>query len=114
MGNARVALSTRERDLASLRVLGFTKGEIGAILLGELAVQVLLAIPLGLILGNVFAQAMATGAADPELYRLPAAVRPATYAFAATVTLLGALASALLVRRKLGKLDLIAVLKTRE
>lgn len=111
--NARVALSTRERDLASLRVLGFTKGEIGAILLGELAVQVLLAIPIGLALGHVFAQAMA-GGADPELFRLPSAVRPATYAFAATVTMAGALASALLVRRKLGKLDLIAVLKTRE
>lgn len=111
--NARVALSMRSRDLASLRVLGFTRGEISAVLLGELAVQVLLAIPLGLLFGTWMAEGiMAT--ADPERYRMQAVISSQTYAFATAVTLASGIVSALLVRRKLDHLDLIGVLKTRE
>ena len=68
--NARVALSMRSRDLASLRVLGFTRAEISAILLGELALQVFLAIPIGLVLGQLLSEQMATGAADPVIGRV--------------------------------------------
>jgi len=111
--NARVALSMRSRDLASLRVLGFTRREISAVLLGELAVQVLLAIPLGLWLGTLMAEGM-MAMADPERYRMAAMVSSQTYAFSTAVILGAGLVSALLVRRKLDHLDLIAVLKTRE
>jgi putative ABC transport system permease protein len=111
--NARVALSLRSRDLASLRVLGFTRAEISAILLGELALQVLLAIPLGLFIGTGMAEAMMSGV-DPETYRFPVVISVHTYVFAAVVTLCAGLFSALLVRRKLDRLDLIGVLKTRE
>jgi putative ABC transport system permease protein len=111
--NARVALATRARDLASLRVLGFTRAEISSILLGELAIQVLLAVPFGLVFGLWLVTAMAS-TVDPETYRLPVILTPATYAFAAAVTLGASLASALLVRRRLDRLDLIGVLKTRE
>lgn len=111
--NARVTLSIRNRDLASLRVLGFTQGEISTILLGELAVQIAIAIPIGLAMGRWWCHAlMAT--ADPEAYRLPIVISGATYAFAVAVTVAAGLVSALLVRRKLDRLDLIAVLKTRE
>jgi putative ABC transport system permease protein len=111
--NARVALSTRSRDLASLRVLGFRRSEISAILLGELAITVLLALIPGLILGHVLAsQLMAQN--DPELYRFPVVVSARTYGFAVLVTLGAALVSALLVRRRLDHLDLIGVLKNRE
>lgn len=111
--NARVALSMRERELASLRVLGFTRGEISTILLGELAIQVFVAIPIGLALGRLFAEALATGV-DPENFRFPVIVSPRTYAFATLITLASAFASALFVRRKLDQLDLIGVLKTRD
>ncbi len=111
--NARVALSLRGRELASLRVLGFTRGEISSILIGELAVQVLLGIPFGLWFGKWMARGM-MAANDPEAFRFPTAISDHTYAFAALVTVLAAVASALLVRRKLDKLDLIEVLKTRE
>ena len=111
--NARVALSMRSRDLASLRVLGFTRGEISAILLGELAVQVLLAIPIGLWLGTLWAQGVMEGV-DPEVYRMPVIISNQTYAFAVAVALAAGIVSALLVRRKLDHLDLIGVLKTRE
>jgi putative ABC transport system permease protein len=111
--NARVALSMRERELASLRVLGFTRGEISTILLGELAIQVFVAIPIGLVLGRLFAEALATGV-DPENFRFPVIVSSRTYAFATLVTLASAFASALFVRRKLDRLDLIGVLKTRD
>ena len=111
--NARVALSMRSRDLASLRVLGFRRGEISAVLLGELAIQVLLAIPIGMGIGTWMSRAM-MAMTDPEQYRLPVALSPATYAYAAGVTIAAGAVSALLVRRKLDKLDLIGVLKTRE
>jgi len=111
--NARVALSMRSRDLASLRVLGFRRGEISAVLLGELAIQVLLAIPIGLPIGAWMAQAMMK-MSDPEQYRLPVDLSSMTYAYAAGVTIVAGAISALLVRRKLDKLDLIGVLKTRE
>jgi putative ABC transport system permease protein len=111
--NARMALSMRARDLASLRVLGFTRAEVSSVLLGEIAIQVLLAVPLGLLLGRSLVQAL-TQMADPETYRIPLLLTPKTYAFAALVTLLAALMSALLVRRRVDRLDLISVLKTRE
>ena len=112
--NARVSVSMRGRDLATLRVLGFTRGEISGILLGEQAVQIALAIPLGLILGTVGAKALIASWADPEIFRIPFIISDQTYAFSVAVVLASGIASALLVRRKLDRLDLIAVLKTRE
>jgi putative ABC transport system permease protein len=111
--NARNALSMRSRDLASLRVLGFRRGEISAVLLGELGLQVLLAIPIGLAIGTWMSKAMMS-MSDPEQYRLPVSLSTTTYAYAAGVTMAAGAISALLVRRKLDKLDLISVLKTRE
>jgi len=111
--NARVALSMRSRELASLRVLGFTRGEISAVLIGELAIQVLLGIPIGLQFGVGLINVMLS-ANDPESFRFPMNISDRTFAFAALVTTLAAVGSALLVRRKLDKLDLIEVLKTRE
>jgi putative ABC transport system permease protein len=111
--NARISLAARGRELASLRVLGFSKREISSILLWGLAIEVLLAIPLGLALGRVWAeQFMAT--VDRETFRWQVVVAPRTYALAVAVTLIGAAASALWVRRKLDHLDLVSVLKARE
>jgi putative ABC transport system permease protein len=111
--NARVAVAERSRDLASLRVLGFTRREISGVLLGEMAVQILLAIPIGLWIGYQLCLGIA-GSIDPEMYRLPVILSPGTYAFAVAIVLLAAGGSALLVRRRLDHLDLIGVLKTRE
>ncbi|MGH9309095.1 MAG: ABC transporter permease [Vicinamibacterales bacterium] len=110
---ARVSLSERSRELASLRVLGFTRGEISFILLGELAIVVVLAIPVGMVLGYVFAAAL-VAAFNTELYRFPLVVTPRTFAFAASAVLVAAAMSALAVRRRLDHLDLVEVLKTRE
>jgi putative ABC transport system permease protein len=112
--NARVSVSMRGRDLATLRVLGFTRGEISSILLGEQAVQITLAIPLGLVLGTLGAKALIASWADPEIFRIPFIISDQTYAFSVAVVLASGIASALLVRRKLDRLDLIGVLKTRE
>lgn len=110
---ARVSLSERSRELASLRVLGFTRLEISSILLGELATLTILAVPIGLAIGYGLA-ALVVHAFDTEMYRFPVAVSLRTYVVAATVTLVAAIASGLLVRRQLDHLDLVAVLKTRE
>lgn len=111
--NARVALSMRARDLASLRVLGFSQREVSGILLGELAVQVVIGIPLGLVLGTYWCHAL-MNINDPETYRFALYVSNESYAFATVVALGAAVVSALLVRRKLSRQDLIEVLKTRE
>ncbi len=110
---ARVSLSERSRELASLRVLGFTRGEISAILLGELALVTALAIPVGIVLGYLFAALMVTAFSN-ELYRFPLIVSTRTFAYASTVVVVAAALSGLAVRRRLDHLDLVAVLKTRE
>jgi putative ABC transport system permease protein len=111
--NARISLAAQSRDLASLRVLGFSRREISRILLGSLAVEVVLAIPIGLLLGLAWAHQFAS-AMDQETFRWQVVIAPQTYAFAAGVTLLAATISALWVRQSLDRLDLIGVLKTRE
>jgi putative ABC transport system permease protein len=110
---ARVSLSERSRELASLRVLGFTRGEISLILLGELAVVTVVAIPIGLLLGYGFA-GLLVAAFNTELYRFPLVVSTRTYAYAATAVMIASVLSGLAVRRRLDHLDLVAVLKTRE
>lgn len=110
---ARVSLSERARELASLRVLGFTRGEVSAILLGELAVVVALALPLGWALGYGLAYATVAGF-DSELYRMPLIMKPAVFAIASLVVMGAAGAAALLVRARIDRLDLVEVLKTRE
>ncbi|HHM04746.1 MAG TPA: FtsX-like permease family protein [Gammaproteobacteria bacterium] len=111
--SARIALMERSRELASLRVLGFTRGEISYILLGELGLLTLAAVPLGMVMGWGLCALIAVNL-DSDLYRVPLILEPATYAYSATVVLVAALISGLVVRRKLDRLDLIAVLKTRE
>lgn len=110
---ARIALSERSRELATLRIIGFTQGEIAFILLGEQAVIILVAIPLGFILGFGLC-ALMSSAYQSELYRLPLVVTNASYAFAFVVIVVTAIISGFIVRRQLKSLDLIAVLKTKE
>ena len=107
---ARIALSERGRELATLRVIGFTRAEISTVLLGEVAVLTVAAIPLGLMLGQGFA-ALATWALATETHRFPFVVNPATHGFAVATVLVAALVSSLVVRRRLDRLDLLAVLK---
>ena len=111
--SARISLSERGRELASLRVLGFTRGEVGYILLGELALLVLVAIPLGFVVGKALCAYFALNL-QSDLYRIPVYVSAATYAFAGITMLVSTLLSALIVRRRIARLDLIEVLKTRE
>ncbi|MGB7415409.1 MAG: FtsX-like permease family protein, partial [Thermosynechococcaceae cyanobacterium] len=110
---ARIALSERSRELATLRIVGFTQNEIAVILLGEQAIVTAIAIPLGCVMGYGLA-ALVSAAYDSELYRIPLVVKPSSYLYALVVITLTALASGWLIRRQLNHLDLIAVLKTRE
>ncbi len=110
---ARIQLSERARELASLRILGFTRGEVSYILLGELAVLTIVAIPVGLLMGQGLAAAMVTGF-DSDLYAIPLAISRATYVRAAWVVALASALSALVVWRRIGRMDLVAVMKTRE
>jgi putative ABC transport system permease protein len=110
---ARIALSERGNELAALRVLGFTRREIGRILLGEQGILTLLAIPAGFALGFVLSLWVAK-THSPDLLRLPFVVNARTYFFAAATVSIAAVASGLVVVRRLQGMDLTAILKSRE
>ncbi len=112
---ARIALSERCRELATLRIIGFTQREIAFILLGEQGALILAAVPVGWLLGYGLAWVLnQSPAVDSEMVRLPFVIHPASYLFALLVTALAAAGSGLLIGHQLRRLDLIAVLKTRE
>ncbi|MDP2416506.1 MAG: FtsX-like permease family protein, partial [Hydrogenophaga sp.] len=110
---ARISLSERAWELASLRVLGMTRAEVSVLLLAELAAELLIALPLGALAGwglaSLMMQLMASDAID-----FPVVIEPSTYASAALIVLAAGVASALLVRRQIDRLDLVSVLKVRE
>jgi putative ABC transport system permease protein len=109
----RIALSERNRELASLRVLGFERGEVAYILLGELALLTLLAIPLGMLIGYGLCAYLAFRF-DTDLYRIPLVLGMNVYAFAALVVIVSSIVSAIMIWRNLARLDMVAVLKSKE
>lgn len=110
---ARVSLSERARELASLRVLGFTRGEVARILLAEIGAVVVLALPLGWVMGYALAWATVSGF-ESELYRMPLIMGRSVYAVSSLIVVGAAVLASLLVWRRIDRLDLIEVLKTRE
>ncbi|MGB7345496.1 MAG: FtsX-like permease family protein, partial [Pirellulaceae bacterium] len=110
---ARISLSERSRDLATMRVVGFTFGEVSMVLLGEIVIFTLAAIPLGWLFGYALAGAM-TASLDTDNYRIPLVINRGTFLLSAMVVIVATAVSAFLVQRKVNNLDLISVLKTRE
>jgi putative ABC transport system permease protein len=111
--HARIALAERAWELASLRVLGFTRSEVSAILLGELAIEIVLAMPLGMLLGYGLSKGIVSAIQTDEFF-FPFVIAPATYAFSAICVVVAGVVSAFIVRRRVDGLDLVSVLKTRE
>jgi putative ABC transport system permease protein len=110
---ARLALAEQSRELASLRVLGFTPAEVGYLFFGELAILVLVALPLGLVLGTAFCYGYIEGL-QTDIMRIPLVITRTSYAFTAAVILGSAALSAIPMARRLRRLDLVGVLKVRE
>jgi putative ABC transport system permease protein len=111
--NARIALAERAWELASLRVLGFTRAEVSGLLLGEMAISIAIALPLGMLMGNGLVHLVAELTKSDQFF-FPVVIQPRTYALAGMAVLAAGLASALVVRRRVDKLDMVAALKTRE
>ena len=111
--SVRISFAERARELASLRVLGFTRAEVSYILLGEIAFLTLLALPLGMGLGSGLAWYLAE-AVSSDLFRIPYIIEASTFGYAAAVVIVVTAVSGLLVRRELDRMDLISVLKTKE
>jgi putative ABC transport system permease protein len=111
--SARIALAERAWELASLRVLGFSRAEVSTFLLGELACEVAVGIPLGLWSGYGLAHFL-TGQMQSETFRIPVIIAPKTYVLATLAIIVSGLLSALIVKRRIDSLDLVAALKTRE
>ena len=111
--SARITLSERGRELATFRVLGFSRAEVSYILLGEVALLILAAMPLGCLAGFGLAHLMSK-AFETELYRIEPIIEASTYGVAVLGALTATVLCAARVHRRLDQLDLIAVLKTRE
>lgn len=111
--NARIALSERSRELATLRVVGFSLAEVRSVLVGELAILVCISLPLGLCFGRALALWIMSSFST-ETVRLPILVSTSTYTMAIAVVVVASAASFAVVSRMLGKLDLVAVLKARD
>jgi putative ABC transport system permease protein len=111
--NARIALAERSWELASLRVLGFTRAEVSLLLLGELALGIAVALPLGMLLGWVLTHSI-VGLIRSDQFMFPVVIQARTYAWAAIAVVAAGTASALVVRRRIDRLDMVAALKTRE
>ncbi|MFN3591326.1 MAG: FtsX-like permease family protein, partial [Thermaurantiacus sp.] len=111
--NARMGLTEQARDLATMRVLGYRPDEVGTILVGGLLLVTVLAIPLGIALGLWIASQVAKEFSS-EMYTIPFAVSTATIGLASLATLAAAVATALLVARRVNRLDLVRTLKSRE
>jgi putative ABC transport system permease protein len=111
--SARVVFAERAWELASLRVLGFTRGEVSALLLGELAIEVLIALPLGMIMGYGLVR-LIIELLKSDQFSFPLVISASTYVFAAVAVVLAGAISALVVRRRINRLDMVSVLKTRE
>jgi putative ABC transport system permease protein len=111
--NARIALAERTWELASLRVLGFSRAEVSGLLLGEMAIGIAVALPLGMALGFGLVH-LIVGLLESDQFSFPVVIRPPTYAWAALAVLVSGIASALVVRRRIDRLDMVAALKTRE
>ena len=110
---ARIALSERGRELATLRVLGFTRQEITFILLAEQAIITTAALPFGFLAGYALCAELAASL-ETELYRMPLVVLPASYAWAFLIVMFASIASGFLISRRIAKLDIVSVLKARE
>jgi putative ABC transport system permease protein len=111
--SARISLSERQRELATLRVVGFTRREVGGVLISELVILTLFALPLGLVVGSGFATAV-IHTVNTEFVRLPVILGTSNYAFAVLVVSGASLISAVFASRRLDRLDLVSVLKARD
>ncbi|HKB53158.1 MAG TPA: ABC transporter permease, partial [Ramlibacter sp.] len=111
--NARIALAERNWELASLRVLGFTRAEVSVLLLGELALGIAVALPLGMVLGWGMTHWLVDLMRSDQFF-FPVLIRPRTYAWAALCVVAAGVSSAMIVRRRIDQLDLVGALKTRE
>ena len=111
--NARIALAERAWELASLRVLGFTRGEVSALVLGEMAIVIAIALPLGMVMGWALVHLIA-GLLKSDQFFFPVLIQPRTYATAAIAVLASAAASAAVVRRRIDRIDMVSALKVRE
>jgi putative ABC transport system permease protein len=111
--NARISLAERARELATLRVIGFSEREVGSVLITELAILALIAVPVGLLLGTGFSTAIVR-AVNTETVRLPVLITPHNYAFAVLTVTIASGFSALVVLRRLRQLNLVSALKAPE
>jgi putative ABC transport system permease protein len=111
--SARIALQERAWELASLRIIGLTRREVSAVILSELVVELVVAVPAGLLIGWYLVE-LISSARVRESFQIPAVIDPSSYAMASLLVIGAAVASFITIRRRIDTLDLVSVLKTRD
>jgi putative ABC transport system permease protein len=111
--SARIALQERAWELASLRIIGLTQREVSAVIFSELAIELVIAVPAGLLIGWYLIELIASARASAS-FQIPAVIDPSSYAIASILVIGAAVVSFTMVRRRIDRLDLVAVLKTRD
>ncbi|MDG4893566.1 ABC transporter permease [Mesorhizobium sp. WSM4976] len=111
--SARIALQERAWELAGLRIVGLTRHEVSAVVVSELVVELVVAIPLGLLIGRYLIELIASARAS-QSFQIPAVIDPSSYVIASVLVIAAAFASFIMIRRRIDALDLVAVLKTRD
>lgn len=111
--SARIALQERAWELAGLRIVGLTRHEVSAVVVSELVAELVVAIPLGLLIGRYLIELIASARAS-QSFQIPAVIDPSSYVIASVLVIAAAFASFIMIRRRIDALDLVAVLKTRD
>jgi putative ABC transport system permease protein len=111
--SARISLQERTWELASLRIVGLTRGEVSAVIFSEFVVELIVAIPTGHLIGWYLIELIGSARAS-QSFQIPAVIDPSTYAIASLLVAGAAVASSIVIRRKINALDLVSVLKTRD
>ncbi|HZQ13709.1 MAG TPA: FtsX-like permease family protein [Pseudolabrys sp.] len=111
--SARIGLYERARELASLRVLGFSRAEVSRIFFSEFMVEVVIAIPVGIALSQAIIDLIAH-VHPSESFQIPGVIGARTFIAACAIVIAAAAGSAYVVRRRIDRLDLVAVLKARD
>lgn len=111
--SARIALQEQVWELASLRILGFTRGEVATVLVSALGFQVIVAVPAGLLMGKGLIELIAS-ATGSKSFQIPAVIDPSSYATASLLVVGAAFASFIMIRDRIDRLDLVAVMKSRD
>lgn len=106
-----INVSERVREIASLKVLGFTRREVYSYIFREILLLAVVGDALGMVLGTHLASFVVT-TAEVDYVMFGRTIHPASYVYAFALTLVFSGIVVLILRRKLDHVDMVESLKS--